>query len=176
MDCKFYVVSCVGVPVSFSLMAKKKAASFTTEERLTAFQAVLEKTGKINKTLQGILIHLIKIGRFAAVDDETQDMFLGPRTQRITYNMPEFTLIPCFEDLIEETVQLTLQGGLLSIDHVRLIARADVIIKVSSLSFPDATLIFKERPNDCVEAYIPEQQFVAPTGKASTSSAITKTK
>ncbi|UQU68815.1 matrix protein [Alphacytorhabdovirus sambuci] len=155
MDCKFYAVSCVGTPISFSLMARKKAATFTSEERAMAFKAVLEKTKKVDRHLQGVLLHLMNIGRFASVDDETQDMFLGPRTQRVTYNMPEFTLVPCFEDLKEETLQLTIHGGLLSIDHVKLIARADILIKVSVLSFPDAGVIFKERPNECVEAYIP---------------------
>nr|WNV48269.1 MAG: matrix protein [Cnidium virus 2] len=168
MDCKFYAISCVGTPVSFSLMARRKASSLTHDERATAFKAVLEKTGKIDKSLQGAMLHLMGIGRFASVDDETQDMFLGPKTQRITYNMPEFTLVPCFEDLKEETIQLTLLGGLLSIDHVKLIARADVLIKVSQLSFPDAITVFRERPNECVEAYIP-QSIITSAPEASSS-------
>lgn len=156
MDCKFFAVSCVGIPISFSLMARKKASAFPFEDRAAAFQAVLDRSNKVDKNLQGVLMHLMKIGRFAAVDDETQDMFLGPKTQRITYNMPEFTLVPCFGELKEETVQLTLMGGLLGIDQVKLVARADLTIKVSSLSFQDAMVIFKERPNECVEAFIPE--------------------
>lgn len=165
-DCKFFAVSCVGTPISFSLMARKKASTFSTEERYAAFHAVLEKTKKIDKSLQDVLIHLMKIGRFAAIDDETQDMFLGPKTQRITYNMPEFTLIPCFEDLKEETIQLSLQGGLLSIDSIRLIVRANVTLKITAISFPDADLIFTERPNECVEAYIPPQIMGSPFDKS----------
>ncbi|AJG39183.1 matrix protein [Wuhan Insect virus 5] len=161
MDCGFYAISCVGSPISYSLMARAKASSFTEEQRIQATEAVLSKCDKLPTSFCQAVIHLIKINRFAPVEDETQDLFFGPKTQRVIYFMPPFTMMPSFIEIEEGTYHVHLPGGLMDVGGLKLIAKSDVKIKISALSAADAQIIFKERASDCVEALIPE---VKPVG------------
>ncbi|DBA36929.1 TPA_asm: M [Arctium alphacytorhabdovirus 1] len=155
MNCKFHGIGCSGVSVTFSLMGRAKASALTHSHRRSALEAIYSGGANLNAELQKVMLHLHDVGRYEAVEDETQDLFFGPHTQRITYFMPEYTMVPCFSVIPDGLYDLIVPGSLLSVGDITLIARVDLKIKVTTVSEKDAMLIFREQPNDCVAAYIP---------------------
>ncbi|DBA36981.1 TPA_asm: M [Chrysanthemum alphacytorhabdovirus 1] len=159
VNSKFYGVGCSGMPVTLSLMGRAKASTLTHSHRRAALEAIYDGNASLTSELKKVMLHLHDIERFIAVEDEAQDLFFGPHTQRITYHMPEYTMVPCFTTLQDGLYDISVPGSLLSIGDITLIARVELKVKITTVIEKDALLIFRERPNDCVAAFIPPKDI-----------------